>query len=70
MAWSSLKVAGSDPFPCSHNSATLYDGQVFIFGGKDGNSGKLLNNLTVLNTSGLKSWVQPKQTGIAPTPRF
>ncbi len=69
MAWSVLKASGNDPFPLEGHTSTFSDGQIFVFGGHDLKADKIVSNLAVLNTGGLKSWNEAKQTGVAPSPR-
>lgn len=70
MAYSSFKPSGTDPFPRVYHSASNNDGEIFIFGGSDSpNSNQVKAELCVLNTSGLKSYVTPKTTGVVPSPK-
>jgi hypothetical protein len=50
MSWTTLKAAGTEPFPLEKHTAVLTEGLIFVFGGRDLKTGRTNNSLTVLNT--------------------
>jgi len=67
--WENIDIAPGQPIPCarSGHSASIFNGNMYIFGGKDDSSEKL-NDLWVFNIAD-KRWVEIEAEGEAPFER-
>ncbi len=67
--WENVEIAPGQPCPCprSGHSASIYNGNMYVFGGKDENSEKL-NDLWVYNIAD-KRWVEIEADGEIPFER-
>ena len=67
--WENIEIAPGQPMPCSRSghSASIYNGNMYVFGGKNDDSEKL-NDLWVYNIAE-KRWVEIGATGNIPFER-
>lgn len=72
--WSKVEVEeGAAPMPRAHHTATLHEGQLYVFGGYGGNGQALADLWTLeLGTEGDRKmrWKEEFMQGTPPTPRF
>ena len=67
--WENIEIAPGQPIPCprSGHSATIHNGNMYVFGGKDDSSEKL-NDLWVYNIAD-KKWIEIEAEGEVPFER-